>query len=58
MISYQSLLLSTTVLNDIHIKTHDSESQGQEEAGRTRRMSVLFTGNTAMKFVNALNKQP
>ena len=29
------------------IKTHDSESLGQEEAGRTRRMSVLFTGNTA-----------
>ena len=40
------------------IKTHDSESRGQEEAGRTRRMSVLFTGNTAMKFVNALNKPP
>ena len=41
-----------------YIKTHDSESRGQEEAGRTRRMSVLFTGNTAMKFVNALNKPP
>ena len=41
-----------------HIKTHDSESRGQEEAGHTRRMSVLFTGNTAMKFVNALNKPP
>ena len=40
------------------IKTHDSESRGQEEAGRMRRMSVLFTGNTAMKFVNALNKPP
>ena len=38
------------------IKTHDSESRGQEEAGRTRRMSVLFTGNTGVKFVNALNK--
>ena len=38
------------------IKTHDSESRGQEEAGRMRRMSVLFAGNTAMKFVNALNK--
>ena len=35
-----------------------SESRGQEEAGRTRRMSVLFTGNTAMKFVDALNKPP
>ena len=40
------------------IKTHDSESRGQEEAGRTRRMSVLFTGNTGVKFVNALNKLP
>ena len=28
------------------IKTHDSESRGQEEAGRTRRMSVLFTFKT------------
>ena len=42
----------------IIIKTHDSESRGQEEAGRTRRMSVLFTGSTAMKLVNALNKPP
>ena len=25
------------------IKTHDSESQGQQEAGRTRRTSELFT---------------
>ena len=40
------------------IKTHDSESRGQEEAGRTRRMSVLFTHSTAMKLVNALNKPP
>ena len=40
------------------IKTHDSESRGQEEAGRTRRMNVLFTGSTALKFVNALNKPP
>ena len=35
------------------IKTHDSESQGQE-AGRTSRMSELFTGITALKLVNAL----
>ena len=42
----------------IIIKTHDSESRGQEEAGRTRRMSVLFTGSTAVKLVNALNKPP
>ena len=40
------------------IKTHDSESRGQEEAGCTRQMSVLFTGSTGVKFVNALNKPP
>ena len=40
------------------IKTHDSELRGQEEAGRTRRMSVLCTGSTALKLVNALNKPP
>ena len=40
------------------IKTHGSESRGHEEAGRTRRMSELFTGSTAVKFVNALNKPP
>ena len=40
------------------IKTHDSESRGQEEAGRTRRTSELFTRSTALKFVNALNKLP
>ena len=38
------------------IETNDSESRGQEEAGRTRRMSELFTGSTAVKFINALNK--
>ena len=42
----------------ILIKTHDSESQGQEEAGRTRQTSELFTGSTALKLVNALNKPP
>ena len=40
------------------IKTHDSESRGQEEAGCTRRTSELFTRSTALKFVNALNKPP
>ena len=58
--------IPTIVLNDeamyvctyLGIKTHDSESQGQEEAGRTRRVSELFTGSTAVKFVNALNKPP
>ena len=42
----------------IGIKTHDSESRGQEEVGRTRRTSELFTRSTALKFVNALNKPP
>ena len=40
------------------IKTHGSELRGQEEAGRTRRTSELFTGSTAVKFVNALDKPP
>ena len=40
------------------IKTHDSELRGQEEAGRTRRTSELFTCSIALKFVNALNKPP
>ena len=33
---------------------YNSESRGQEEASRTRRMSVLFTRSTTLKFVNAL----
>ena len=37
------------------IKTHDSESRGQEEA---RRMSELFTRSTALKFENAVTKPP
>ena len=40
------------------IKTHGNESRGQEEAGRMRRMSELFTRSTAVKFVDALNKPP
>ena len=47
-------MLELLVIVIINIKTHDSESRGQEEAGHTRRMSVLFTGNTGVKFVNAL----
>ena len=41
--------------------SYDSELRGQEEAGRTRRMSELFTRSTGVKFVkfvNALNKLP
>ena len=44
------------VLASYYIKTHGSESWGQEEAGHTRRTSELFTGSTTLKFVNALNK--
>ena len=66
MLAYNTTYLSTlpvlplyTVHNMLHnIKTHDSESQGQEEAGRTRRTSELFTRSTALKFVNTLNKLP
>ena len=42
----------------VAIKTHDSELRGQEEAGRTRRTSELFTGSTTLKLVNALSKPP
>ena len=53
----QTIIVKILLLSFL-IKTHDSESRGQEEAGRMRRMSVLFTGSTAVKFVNALNKPP
>ena len=42
----------------LRIKTHSSESRGQEEAGCMRQMRELFTRSTAVKFVNALNKPP
>ena len=42
----------------MQIKTHGNESWDQEEAGRTRQTSELFTGRTAKKFVTALNKPP
>ena len=42
----------------LYIKTHDSEPRGQEEARCMRRTSGLFTGSTALKLVNALDKPP
>ena len=33
------------------IKTHNNELRGQEEAGRMRLMSELFTGSTALILV-------
>ena len=57
--STKAIIGTPLVINSTSdIKTHDSESRGQEEAGRTRRMSVLFIGSTGVKFVNALNKPP
>ena len=43
--------------NQHYIKTHDSESRGQEEAA-TRPLSELFTRSTALKLANALVKPP
>ena len=45
------------------IKTHDSESRGQEaaiirETKITRPLSELFTSKTAKKIANALAKLP
>ena len=49
-------LLCFEFLNS-NIKTHGSESWGQEEAIKpTQQMSELFTCHTAVNFVNALNK--
>ena len=45
-------------LQIIVIKTHDSESRGQEEAGHTRQTSELFTGSTAQNLVGTVNKPP
>ena len=39
----------------VHIKT---QLWGQEAAGCTRQMSVLFTHNITVKFVIALNEPP
>ena len=37
-----------------YIKTHDSESQGQEEAGHTQQTGKLFTRSTTVKFVSLI----
>ena len=50
--------LRRLISTNVNIKTHGSESRGQEEAGCTRQTSELFTGSTAVKFVNTLNKPP
>ena len=43
----------------IDIKTHDSESQDQEEAGHTRRTSKLISYRYHRSgLVNAVNKPP
>ena len=55
--TYQSLVCDDTSCICL-IKTHDSESRGQEEAGGTRQTSELFTGSTVLKLENSLNKPP
>ena len=57
-IQSDKIFITTYYIAIAQIKTHDSESRGQEEAGLTRRISELFTRSTALKFVNALNKPP
>ena len=48
----------------MHIKTHDSESRGQEETAiiretkNTRPLSELFTRKSVKKLTNALVKPP
>ena len=43
----------------MYIKSHGSESRGQEEAGlHNEPVSYVFTGSTAVKLVNTLNKPP
>ena len=46
------------VSSNSFIKTHGSESRGQEEAGCMQQTSEFFTCSTAVKFVYTLNKQP
>ena len=55
---FYKIPLKHLMIWECQIKTHDSESQGQEEAGHTQQTSELFTRSTAMKFVDALNKPP
>ena len=59
-LTWLGCLRCKTYISDrlIGIYRHYSESRGQEEAGRMRRMSELFTRRTAVKFVDALNKPP
>ena len=40
------------------IKTHNSESRDQEEAGHMQRMNVIFTCSTPQKLADIVNKLP
>ena len=63
-------LLVRTIVHDLHASVVVASytlrisrltivsREAKKKAGRTRRMSVLFTGSTGVKFVNALNKPP
>ena len=52
------------VLASTYIKTHDSESRGQEEVAiiretkNTRPLSVYITRKSGQKLANALTKPP
>ena len=46
------------MLRYLRVKTHDSESRGQEEAVRMQQTNELFTHITTVKFASALNKPP
>ena len=50
------LVLLNLTMGETNI--HNSESQGQQEAGCMQQTSKLFTGSTALKLVNILNKLP
>ena len=55
---FKQSLNTCAEVSETIIKTHDSESRGQEEAGRARRTSELFTRSTALKFENTVTKPP
>ena len=51
---YRCMYVITYVRMYVLIKTHDSESRGQEEVGSMQRMSESFTDSTTLKFTNAI----
>ena len=56
--SIRLVLIPVLTLYVNPIKTHDSESRGQEEAQQRNHCRELFTHSTALKLANALAKPP